>query len=90
MSKGAPLDPKGLMAEAYKIEGISPSECRSIFLDWALSMPQGADMRAAIESQLALYGAETAHPMTDVLKEGLGRMAAPKRRGGWRARARTN
>ena len=32
-----PDDPKGLIREAYRIEGISEPECRSIFMDWALS-----------------------------------------------------
>ncbi len=31
-------DPKGLVRESYAIEGITPGECRSIFLDWALSL----------------------------------------------------
>ena len=31
-------DPKGLVRESYRIEGITPGECRSIFMDWALSM----------------------------------------------------
>ena len=37
--KGNALDPKGLIAESYRIEGISAEQCRSIFVDWALSMP---------------------------------------------------
>ena len=40
-----PLDHKGLIREAYRIEGITLGECRSIFLDWALSTPDGADSR---------------------------------------------
>ena len=34
-----PNDHKGLILEAYRIEGITLPECRSIFLDWALSLP---------------------------------------------------
>mgnify|MGYP000087492773 CR=1 FL=1 len=37
MAKGDALDPKGLIEESYKIDGIVAPECRSIFLDWALS-----------------------------------------------------
>ena len=37
MAKGDALDRKGLIEEAYKVDGITAAECRSIFLDWALS-----------------------------------------------------
>jgi hypothetical protein len=33
-----PLDPKGLIREAFRIDGITDAECRSIFVDWALSV----------------------------------------------------
>ena len=38
-----PLDPKGLIRESYRIEGITEGECRSVFLDWALSLPEGQE-----------------------------------------------
>lgn len=84
------IDPKGLIREAYRIEGISQEECRSIFLDWALSLPDGQQAQAAIAELLDRYGQEagTDHPMTVVLSAGLTRMAAPRRRGGWRSRTR--
>ena len=41
-------DPKGLIREAFRIDGITASECRSIFVDWALSV-QADDPRALIE-----------------------------------------
>ncbi|MFD2739414.1 hypothetical protein ACFSUD_07545 [Sulfitobacter aestuarii] len=83
-------DPKGLIRESYRIEGITKAECRSIFLDWALSLPLESDTGAAIRRLLAHHGAGAeAHPMTEVLKEGLGGMAAPRRRGGWRSRPRS-
>ncbi|GHF69851.1 hypothetical protein [Seohaeicola zhoushanensis] len=84
---GPPSDPKHLVREAYRIEGITEPECRSIFLDWALSLPAGADVRAAIETLLATYG-DPEHPMTEVLRAGLERAAPPRRRGGWRSRPR--
>lgn len=80
-------DPRGLIGEAYKIDGIGMAECRSIFFDWALSQPQGGEAEA-VSVLLANYGAEAPdHPMTAVLREGLAGEAAPKgRRGGARAR----
>ena len=76
-------DPKGLVRESYAIEGITKWECRSIFVDWALSLPVGADTSAAINVLLDQY-ATTApdHPMSATLTDGLGTAAAPKRRGG--------
>ena len=46
-----PLDAKGLIREAYRIEGISAPECRSIFLDWALGY--GDDPKDGIVALLA-------------------------------------
>ncbi len=83
------VDHKGLIREAYRIEGITAPECRSIFLDWALSLPEGQDSTAAMRQLLDLYGAGTPdHPMTAVLTEGLAAADRPRRRGGWRGRAR--
>jgi hypothetical protein len=81
------LDPKGLIRESYRIEGIGLPECRSIFLDWAISVPAGTDAHALIPELLAHYGAEAPdHPMTQVLREGLAAPAQGGRRGGRRAR----
>ena len=89
MKKGDAEDPKGLIYEAYRIEGITKPECRTIFLDWALSLPLEHDTGATLRVLLERYGAEhPAHPMTEVMQEGLSAMAAPRRRGGWRARNR--
>lgn len=78
-----PHDPKGLVREAYRIEGIGTPECRSIFLDWALSLPAGADPRSSIRALLDRYGAPAPdHPMTETLRAGLAAAAPPKRRGG--------
>lgn len=89
MKKGDIYDPKGLIFESYRIEGITKPECRSIFLDWALSMPLEQDTGGAIGKLLAQYRPENAaHPMTEVLDEGQATMAAPRRRGGWRSRPR--
>lgn len=80
-------DPKGLIREAFAITGITLGECRSIFLDWALSLGPGVDPRAALTVLLAHYAAQPAdHPMRLTLAEGLAAAPHPKRRGGSRAR----
>ncbi|SPJ29597.1 hypothetical protein [Falsiruegeria mediterranea] len=85
------LDPKGLIRESYRIEGIVASQCRSIFLDWALSLPDGQDSRDAIAALLDRYADQPEdHPMSVVLRQGLAEMKSPKRRGGWRSRPRDN
>ncbi|GAA6182087.1 hypothetical protein NBRC116594_35250 [Shimia sp. NS0008-38b] len=82
-------DPKGLIFESYRIDGIVASECRSIFLDWALSLPEDQDSATAIQTLLTTYGADhPTHPMTKVLEEGQGQTQRPRRRGGWRSRKR--
>jgi hypothetical protein len=87
--KGDSNDPKGLIFESYRIEGISKSECRTIFLDWALSLPIEQDTGHTLQKLLMQYAEVGAdHPMTEVLREGLTAMAAPRRRGGWRSRNR--
>ena len=79
-------DPRGVIAEAYKIEGISAPECRSIFLDWALEPRETADMRQAASDMVAHYAAFPTHPMTEILLEATVELTAtPKRRGGRRA-----
>lgn len=81
------LDPKGVIRESYRIEGISEPECRSIFLDWAISVPVGQDSCAQIRALLGRYGAEHPdHPMTGVLREALAPAAKRGRRGGARGR----
>ncbi len=82
-----PDDPRGLIAEAFRMEGLYEPDCRSIFFDWALGLPADRDPRAAIEGQLARHAdARTDHPMRKVLLEGLRDDAPARRRGGRRAR----
>jgi hypothetical protein len=86
MDGRAEFDPKGLVWEAFRIEGITIEECRSIFLDWALSLEASAP-RPAIEALLLRHvGAPDDHPMKQVLREGLTEHPTPGRRGGRRAR----
>lgn len=83
-----PVDPKGLIRESFRIDGIGDAECRSIFVDWALSLEAGTP-QGAITALLERYSDQAAdHPMLAVLREGLA--AGPKagRRGGRAARMR--
>ncbi len=79
-------DPKGLIRESYLIDGISLPECRSIFLDWAISLAPKIDQRLALKRVISEYAVDPAHPMTSVLHDGLNAAAASGRRGGRRAR----
>ena len=84
-----PMDPKGLIRESYRIEGIGAPECRSILMDWALSLPEGVGQGTALSSLLERYGAEDPdHPMTGLLREGLQSVSATGRRGGRAGRVR--
>lgn len=76
-------DPKGLVRESYRIEGITLAECRSIFIDWALSLPSGISVPDAVRTLVAEYGQDlTDHPMTAVLTDALTAPDEPRRRGG--------
>jgi len=87
--KGDAIDPKALIREAYAIDGITLSECRSIFLDWALSVPLDSGTKDLIVKLLERYQPDAPdHPMTVTLAEGLETMSKPRRRGGWRSRER--
>ena len=88
--KGDLDDPKALIQEAYRIDNIALPECRSIFLDWALSLPIEQDSNISIQNLLERYQSEFSnHPMTKTLEEGLLNMVKPKRRGGWKSRPRS-
>lgn len=76
-----PDDPKGLVREAYRIDGITEAECRSILIDWALSLPPGLDQTAAAARLRARKGL-AGHPMTALLAAAADPGAAPARRGG--------
>ncbi len=79
----ASADPKGLIRESYAIDGISDAECRSILIDWALSLPVGGQTEAAIDILLARYAqGRDDHPMTVLLHKARSAPAAPMRRGG--------
>lgn len=87
MLQSDPMDAKGLIRESYRIEGITLPECRSIFLDWAISVPVGVESADWVKVLLEKYKPENPdHPMTQVLTEALEPSEGPKRRGGARAR----
>jgi hypothetical protein len=80
-------DPKGLIRESYRIDGITAGECRSILIDWALSLAVGASFADQARLLLSVYGADAPdHPMTIVLTEALVSPEEPRRRGGRAAR----
>lgn len=85
MSEGSerrdPLDARGLIREAYRMEGLGAAECRSIYLDWALGLPDDADASAASAALLARHAPNhTDHPMTTLLREGAVAPPRPARR----------
>lgn len=85
--KGDARDPKGLIMEAYKIDGITASESRTIFLDWALGVPVGVDAKDEVRALLLQYADQPAdHPMTITLTAALEDKGPARRRGGRAAR----
>lgn len=62
-------DKRGVIAESYRIEGISAADCRSIFLDWALGLPAEIPAADAAAALLDHYSPPADHPMTGLLKE---------------------
>lgn len=82
-------DRRGLIAESYRIEGINPADCRSIFLDWALGLPAGVQAAEAAAALLAEYRPPDFHPMTLLLREAaIKPPGRGRRRGGAMGRAR--
>ncbi|MCY4150791.1 MAG: hypothetical protein OXE94_00965 [Aestuariivita sp.] len=78
---GLNCDPKGLIYESYRIANISPEECRTIFLDWALSLPTDINVTEALtELQQNYEDDHFHHPMTLLIRDGLGTTTRAKRR----------
>ena len=82
------FDPKGLIREAFLIEGIGAPECRSIFLDWALGVPSDVDSKAEVTRLIAHYepNVPADHPMLATLRAALEDIGPPRRRGGRQGR----
>ncbi len=65
-----PHDPRGLIREAYRIDGIGAADCRSIFFDWALGLPADTDPAEAARALMQHHADEPAdHPMTVLLRQ---------------------
>ncbi|MEM0921810.1 MAG: hypothetical protein AAGI13_02120 [Pseudomonadota bacterium] len=75
-----PHDPRDLIGESLRIEGIGVEDCRSIFFDWALGLEEGIDPAIAAQSLLDAHDPPGDHPMTDLLREAVTRTATPRRR----------
>ena len=84
MDKGKlEIDPRGLIFESYRIDGIRIEECRSIFLDWALGVPMGDDLQAALRELKAVYADKAPdHPMSAIIRDGLQKASPTGRRRG--------
>ncbi len=77
------IDPKGLIYEAYRIDGITEAECRTIFLDWALNVPPGRDLSECAKELYEEYGIRNVrHPMTRIISDGTREAEPPRRKGG--------
>jgi hypothetical protein len=63
-----PDDPRGLIAEAYKIEGIDEAQCRSIFLDWSLDTKISDPVATASRLARDFGRIYPVHPMTGILR----------------------
>jgi len=80
-------DPRNLIREAFRIDGIGREDCRSIFFDWALGLKDDQDARTAVTALMAIYAdAPADHPMMIVLREALETPPKTRRRGGAAAR----
>lgn len=81
------IDKSNLILESYRIKGITDTECRSIFADWAFKLPVEISPQDAIALLLQTYeSAAPDHPMSVILRDGLATPASPRRRGGRSAR----
>lgn len=83
-----PCDPRNLIHEAYRIEGIGAEECRAIFFDWAVGLDTGMDLTdAAGRLHADLGAAHPEHPMTKLLAEAAHGLTPERGRArGWRRR----
>lgn len=77
-----PDDPRALVAEAYRIEGLTVEDARSIFFDWALGLPAGSDAAAAARRLLEHHQGPEEHPMTGLLRDATRGPIGGGRRGG--------
>lgn len=89
MNDAHELDRTKVIREAYRIEGIGLEDCRSIFLEWLLGLPDGLNGNEAAQVLLTHHADQpTDHPMTIVLREAVQGRAKARRRGGAMGRRR--
>ena len=66
------IDARGMIHEAYRIDGITEPDCRTIFLDWAMFALDVPPMADQLERFMQVYGKDHPdHPMTKVIRQGL-------------------
>ena len=76
-----PCDPRNLIHEAYRIEGIGPEACRAIFFDWAMGLDASIDpVVAAKRLHADLATAHPDHPMSALLAEAASGIATARGR----------
>lgn len=76
------MDPRDLIGESYRIEGIEVEDCRSIFFDWALGLAADVNPSLAARTLLEFHAPDAGHPMTVLLKEAAEGTPTPRRRRG--------
>ena len=79
-----PDDPRDLIGESYRIEGIGPEDCRSIFFDWALGLPGETNPAEAAGRLLAHFNGPEDHPMSALLREAMAAVETKRGRTGRR------
>ena len=68
----AGADPKGLIREAYAMPNITEAECRTVFLEWAMTLHSDVDAIQALRILLAHYQPDHAgHYMTSLIAQGV-------------------
>ena len=78
-------DPRGLLYEAYQIDGSTLADSKTIFLDRALGLDYNIDQIKAVTSALEEYEKDNPkHPMTTVLRDGIVPEGTPRKRLGGR------
>ena len=84
MTSQPAYDPKGLMKDAFSIDGISAPECRRIFLDWALGLTTAHDTKVQVQLVITQFAGQVPpdHPLMVTLQAALTQAEAPRRRGG--------
>ena len=72
-----PHDPRNLIHEAFRLEGLSDADARAIFFDWALGLPTGTDAAEAARALLVHHAAcPREHPMRRLLIDAAERLLA--------------